>query len=299
MAGGSRGGIDVDLFAQLLINGVITGATYALIAIGLTLIFGMMRVVNFAHGEFYMLGAYVAMSAASTFGLGYFLAIPVAIVVVAVLAAGFEWSFLRPLRNADILTTALVTIGLAIFLQNTALVIWGPKPGLVPDPFGGGTLQFGEVGVTKTRLFALVVAVFAMSMLGLIIKYTKFGRMMRATFQDRDAAALQGIEVDRVYSLSFIIGAGLAASAGALLCAIFVVSPDMGNMANLKSFAVVILGGLGNIPGAVAGGFLLGLAESFGAGYVSTGYKDGISFLLLIIILLVRPYGLFGREGAE
>jgi branched-chain amino acid transport system permease protein len=123
--------------------------------------------------------------------------------------------------------------------------------------------------------------------------------MMRATFQDRDAAALQGIEVDRVFSLSFVVGVALAALAGALLSAVFIVSPDMGNMANLKSFAVVVLGGLGNIPGAVAGGFLLGLAESFGAGYISTGYKDGISFLLLIVVLLIRPYGLFGREGSE
>ena len=289
----------MDLFAQLLANGVITGATYALIAIGLTLIFGMMRVVNFAHGEFYMLGAYVAMSAASTLGLGYFLALPIAVAAVAILGFIFERLFLKPLRNADILTTALVTIGLSIFLQNTALVIWGPKPGQIVDPFNGGTLSFGDIDVTKIRLFALFVAVAAMAVLGLAIKYSKFGRMMRATFQDRDAAALQGIDVDRVFSLSFVIGAGLAACAGGLLSAVFVVSPDMGNMANLKSFAVVILGGLGNIPGAVAGGFLLGLAESFGAGYVSAGYKDGISFLLLIIVLLIRPYGLFGHEGSE
>lgn len=289
----------MDLFVQLLTNGIIIGATYALIAIGLTLIFGMMRVVNFAHGEFYMLGAYVAVSAATALNLGYFFALPIAIVSVSIVGFVFERLFLRPLRNAEILSTALVTIGLSIFLQNTALLIWGPKPGQVLDPFAGVTLRLGDVGVTAIRMFALVVAVTAMAALGLLIKYTKFGRMMRATFQDRDAAALQGIEVDRVFCLSFVVGVALASLAGALLSAIFVVSPDMGNMANLKSFAVVILGGLGNIPGAVAGGFLLGLAESFGAGYVSTGYKDGISFLLLIIVLLVRPYGLFGREGSE
>ena len=289
----------MSLFAQLLTNGIIVGATYALVAIGLTLIFGMMRVVNFAHGEFYMLGAYVAISAATSYGLGYFWALPIAVVLVAAIGYGFEQVFLRPLRNADILATALVTIGLSIFLQNTALVIWGPKPGQVADPFGGSILSVGAVDVTGIRLFALAVAVAAMCALGLVIKYTKFGRMMRATFQDRDAAALQGIEVDHVFSLSFVIGVALASLAGALLSAIFVVSPDMGNMANLKSFAIVILGGLGNIPGAVAGGFLLGLAESFGAGYVSAGYKDGISFLLLIVVLLIRPYGLFGREGSE
>lgn len=289
----------MDLFAQLLTNGVIIGATYALVAIGLTLIFGMMRIVNFAHGEFYMLGAYVAVSAASDYHLGYFAALPIAVVVISALGYLFEQVFLRPLRKADILSTALVTIGLSIFFQNTALVIWGPKPGQVDDPFAGATLLIGDIGVTEIRLFALAVAIAAMAALGLVIKYSKFGRMMRATFQDRDAAALQGIEVDRVFSLSFVIGVALAALAGALLSAVFVVSPDMGNMANLKSFAVVILGGLGNIPGAVAGGFLLGLAESFGAGYISTGYKDGISFLLVIIVLLLRPHGLFGREGSE
>jgi branched-chain amino acid transport system permease protein len=289
----------VELFAQLLINGIVIGATYALVAIGLTLIFGMMRVVNFAHGEFYMLGAYVAISAATEYGLGYFAALPVAVVLIALVGFGFEQIFLRPLRNADILATALVTIGLSIFLQNTALLLWGPRPGQVDDPFAGAVIAVAGVGVTTIRLFALTVAVIAMSSLGLVIKYTKLGRMMRATFQDRDAAALQGIEVDHVFSLSFIIGVALASLAGALLSAVFVVSPDMGNMANLKSFAVVILGGLGNVPGAVAGGFLLGLAESFGAGYVSAGYKDSISFLLLIMVLLIRPYGLFGREGSD
>jgi branched-chain amino acid transport system permease protein len=289
----------LDLFAQLLTNGVVIGATYALVAIGLTLIFGMMRVINFAHGEFYMLGAYVAISAATDYGLGYFFALPIAVILIAIIGFAFEQAFLRPLRKADILTTALVTIGLSIFLQNSALLLWGPKPGQVADPFEGLVVMFAGVGVTMIRLFALAVAVGAMSGLGLLIKYTKFGRMMRATFQDRDAAALQGIEVDSVFSLSFVIGVALASLAGALLSAVFVVSPDMGNMANLKSFAIVILGGLGNIPGAVAGGFLLGLGESFGAGYISAGYKDSISFLLLIIVLLIRPYGLFGREGSE
>lgn len=289
----------MELFAQLLTNGIVIGATYALIAIGLTLIFGMMRVVNFAHGEFYMLGAYVALSAASTLHLGYFAALPIAVASVALVGFVFERIFLRPLRNADILSTALVTIGLSIFLQNTALLIWGPKPGQISDPFAGAALRFHGIEIAQIRLFALAVAVAVMAALGLVIKHSKFGRTIRATFQDRDAAALQGIDVDRVFGLSFVLGVALAASGGALLSAVFIVSPDMGNMANLKSFAVVILGGLGNIPGAVAGGFLLGIAESLGAGYVSTGYKDGISFLLLILVLLVRPYGLFGREGPE
>jgi branched-chain amino acid transport system permease protein len=285
-----------DLLTQLLANGIIIGATYALIAIGLTLIFGMMRVVNFAHGEFYMLGAYIAVSATGDLGLSYFLSVPLAVVLIGVLGWVFERILLRPLRGADILSTALVTIGLSIFLQNTVLTIWGPKPGYVADPFGDRTVQIAGLAVTEVRLFTLAVAVVVMVLLGLVIKYTKLGRTMRATFQDRDTAALQGIEVERIFSASFVLGVGLASIAGALLAAVFVVSPDMGNMANLKSFAVVILGGLGNIPGAIFGGFVLGLAESLATGYISTGYKDGVSFLILILVLMVRPYGLFGRE---
>jgi branched-chain amino acid transport system permease protein len=288
----------MSLFAQLLLNGLVIGGTYALIAIGLTLIFGMMRVVNFAHGELYMLGGYVAMSAALGLGVSYFVALPVAVLAVAVVGLAFERALLRTLRDADILSTALVTIGFSIFLQNTVLLVWGPKPEQVPDPFGGHILQLGALSVPGIRAFTLVMALGTMAGLGLVIRYTKLGRTMRATFQDRVAAALQGIEVDRVFSFTFMLGVGFAATAGALLSAVFVLSPDMGNLANLKSFAVVILGGLGNVPGAILGGFLLGVAESLGAGFVSTGYKDGISFLLLILVLLVRPYGLFGRREA-
>ena len=254
----------MSLFAQLLINGFVIGATYALIAIGLTLIFGMMRVVNFAHGEFYMLGAYAAVSAVSGLGVSYFTAVPIAVAAVALVGLLFERILLRRLRDADILSTAILTIGFSIFLQNTALRIWGPKPAQVADPFEGRVIDIAGVAVTDIRAFTLLAALLAMVLLGFIIKYTKLGRTMRATFQSRDAAALQGIDVDRVHSFVFVLGVGLAAIAGAILSSVFVVSPDMGSMANLKSFAVVILGGLGNIPGAVAGGFILGVAREPG-----------------------------------
>lgn len=289
----------MNLFAQLFVNGIVIGATYALIAIGLTLIFGMMKVVNFAHGEFYTLGAYIALSAASLLHLNLFLAIPFAVIGVGVIGLLFERILLRPLRGADLLSTAILTIGFSITLQNLVLQIWGPKPAQVPDPFSGRILTIGPVAVTELRLFTLILAVSVMALLGLVLKYSKIGRTMRATFQARDAAALQGIEVDRVFSLAFVVGVGLAAIAGALLSSVFVVSTDMGSMANLKSFAIVILGGLGNIPGAIFGGFLLGIVESLSAGYISTGYKDGVSFLILIVVLLIRPHGLFGREEAE
>jgi branched-chain amino acid transport system permease protein len=284
------------LFSQLLVNGVVIGATYALVAIGLTLIFGMMRVVNFAHGEFYMLGGYIALSAARSLNLNLFAAIPLAMLAVAILGFAFERLLLRRLRSADLLSTAILTIGLSITVQNLALQIWGPKPAQVADPFSGYVVSFGGIELTALRTFTLAIAVVIILTLAIVLKYTKLGRTLRATFQARESAALQGIDVDRVFGLVFAIGVGLAAAAGAMLSAVFVVSTDMGNLANLKSFAVVILGGLGNIPGAVVGGFLLGIAESLTAGYISTGYKDGISFLILILVLLVRPNGLFGRE---
>jgi branched-chain amino acid transport system permease protein len=287
------------LFDQLLANGIMIGATYALIAIGLTLIFGMMRIVNFAHGEFYMLGGYVAVTAATALNLGFFLAVPLSMIAVAIVGLAFERFLLRRLRNADLLSTAIMTIGLSIAMQNIVLQVWGPKPAQIPDPFSGYIVSVAGVDVTALRLFTLVVAVLIISLLAYMLKYTKLGRTLRATFQAREAAALQGIDVDRVFSLVFAIGVALAALAGAMLSAVFVVSTDMGNMANLKSFAVVILGGLGNIPGAIFGGFLLGIAESLTAGYISTGYKDGISFLILILALLVRPHGLFGKEEVE
>lgn len=284
------------MVTQLLADGLVIGATYALIALGLTLIFGMMHVVNFAHGELYMLGGYFTLTLVRSLGLNHILAIPIA--VVGVVAFGFvvERLLLRPIRGAPLLSSALITIGLSIFLQNTVLLIWGPAPAHVGDPFGGQVIRFGDVALVVARLFVIAAAVVVIVAVRLYIRHSKFGRAMRATFQDRDAAVLQGIDVDRVFAVTFMLGAGVAALAGALLSMVFVLSPTVGDLVNLKSFAVVILGGMGNIPGAVFGGFLLGVSESLGAGFISTSYKDGISFLLLILVLLVRPYGLLGRK---
>ncbi|MGM4903357.1 branched-chain amino acid ABC transporter permease [Tardiphaga sp. 866_E4_N2_1] len=289
----------MNLFDQLLTNGIVIGGTYALIAIGLTLIFGMMRVVNFAHGEFYMLGGYIAVWAAATLNLSLFIVIPLAMLSVAIVGFAFEWLLLRRLRGADLLSTAILTLGLSIAMQNIVLQIWGPKPAQIPDPFSGRVLSIWGIEVTALRVFTLLTAALIILILAVVMKYSKVGRTMRATFQARESAALQGIDVNRVFGLVFAIGVGLAAAAGAMLSAVFVVSTDMGSLANLKSFAVVILGGLGNIPGAIVGGFLLGIAESLAAGYISTGYKDGVSFLILILALLVRPHGLFGREEID
>lgn len=282
-------------FLQQLSNGLVVGSGYALMAIGLTMIFGLMDVVNFAHGELYMLGAFFAYSFCAIAGLNYFLSLIMGMACVMLLGLLFERIALKRLRNQNILTTVLITIGLAIFLRNTALVIWGPIPRNMPTPFGQGVITIGSIYLTKARIFAIVMAVVAVLSMHLMLRKTKLGKAMRATFQNRQVAALVGVNIDRIYAFTFALGSGLAALAGALLGSIFIVQPEMGQLAVLKAFVVVILGGLGSFIGAICGGVILGIAESLGAGFISTGYKDAVGFVLVILILLFRPSGLFGK----
>lgn len=281
---------------QQVVNGLIVGGAYALMAVGLTMIFGMMDVVNFAHGELYMLGAFFAYTAVHGLGMPYFLGIVLA--VAGVMAVGWliERFTLRPLRRQSepVVLTVLVTIGISIFLKNTALVVWGPRPQLLAAPFPLDPLDIGTVSVTPIRLFACAVTVAAIVAFHVLVQRTKLGRAMRSTFQDREAAALVGVDIDRIYALTFVLGSGLAAIAGVLLGSLFLVDPEMGGLAALKAFVVVILGGMGSFVGAIVGGLVLGVAESVGAGFVSTGYKDAIGFVIVILILLFMPSGLFG-----
>jgi branched-chain amino acid transport system permease protein len=280
---------------QQVINGLIMGSTYALTAVGLTMIFGMMHVVNFTHGEFYMLGGFFAFQLTALLQLNYYLS--VALAILAVMAVGFvcERVLLAPLREKSIDTTVLVTIGLSIFLQNLALLYWGPTPKSIPLPFSNMPLRWGPMVLTWSRILAVVITFGLIVLVHLLIQKSLLGKAMRATFQEKDAARLAGIDVERIYALTFTLGAGLAAGAGALLGSIFLIYPSMGNIAILKAFIVVILGGMGNFLGAIAGGLILGVAEGLGAGFVSSGYKDAIGFVLVILILMFRPSGLFGK----
>jgi branched-chain amino acid transport system permease protein len=286
-------------FLQQFSNGLVLGMAYALMAIGLTMIFGLMEVVNFAHGELYMMGAFFAFSFAQIAGVDYYLSIVLAIAGVMLFGFIFERLALKPLRGKHILTTILLTIGLSIFLQNTALIIWGPIPRRMPTPFVQGAILLGPVWLTRERIFAIIVSVLAIAAMHLLLRKTKLGRAMRATFQVRDAAALMGVNINRICSITFALGSGLAALAGTLLGSIFLIQPEMGKLVVLKAFTVVILGGLGSFVGAVCGGLILGVAESLGAGFISTGYKDAIGFVFVIVILLLRPAGLFGKTPAR
>jgi branched-chain amino acid transport system permease protein len=282
-------------FLQHLVNTVILGGTYALLGIGLTLIFGIMRVVNFTHGELYAFGAYAVFALAMLLEINFFLALLLAILGGVVIGAAIELVLLRPMRGADIDTTMLVMIGAWIVMQNTEMLAWGGVAKAVVTPFPEVPLVIGPVSVSYLRIFVLAMALSLIAATYIMINKTKLGKAMRATFQDRDTAALMGVNINGIHTETFAIGSGLAAAAGALLGPVFLAVPTMGDLAALKSFAIVILGGLGSITGAAIGGFILAFAEELGAGYLSSGYRDAIGFLIIILVLMFKPTGLFSR----
>jgi len=269
-------------FLQHFVNMLVLGGTYALLGIGLTLIFGIMNVVNFTHGVLYTFGAYIMFIVVNQLGLNFFLALPVAVIAGWLLGAAVELILLRPLRGSDIDTTMLVMIGAWIAMQSGTLWIWGGVAKSVATPFPDEPLVLGSVSVSWLRLFVLAAAALLIVVTYLLVNRTKLGCAMRATFQDQDTASLMGVNVDLIYTSTFAIGSSLAAAAGALLGPVYVIFPQMG--------------GLGNITGAVIGGFILALAEELGAGYVSSGYRDAMGFLIIIAVLIFKPTGLFARS---
>jgi len=285
----------MDQFLQHLLNAIVLGGTYALLGIGLTLIFGIMRVVNFTHGELYAFGGYAMYLLAAMLGMNFFAALACAVLAGFLLGLLIELALLRPVRGADIDTTMLVMIGAWIVMQNTELMAWGGVAKSVPTPFPETPLTIGPVSMSPLRLFVLAMAMLLILLTYLLIHRTKLGMAMRATFQDTDVAALMGVNIHGIYAATFAIGSALAAAAGALLGPVFLVTPNMGDLASLKAFAIVILGGLGNVTGATLGGFILAFVEEIGAGYVSSGYRDAMGFLIIIAVLLFKPTGLFVR----
>jgi branched-chain amino acid transport system permease protein len=285
----------LDQFLQHLLNALMLGGTYALLGIGLTMIFGIMRVVNFTHGELYTFGAYMVFFFAMTLSANFFLALVFAMVLGVALGAAIEFVLLRPLRGANIDTTMLIMIGAWIALQNSEQLVWTGVAKSVIHPFPAEPFVLGPVSVSWIRIFVFCVAILLIVGTHLLIHRTKLGKAMRSTFQDRETAALMGVNINAVHTATFALGSGLAAAAGALLGPVFVLVPSMGDMAALKSFAIVILGGLGSFKGATLGGFLLALIEELGAGYISSGYRDAMGFFIIIVVLIFRPTGLFAR----
>lgn len=283
-----------DLFAQLAALGVVNGFGYAIAALGLTIIFGVMRVVNFAHGEFYMLGALVAATLVTSMGVPYLLAIPLAGIVIAILGAISEKLVLAPLHERSHITPLLATIGISMILLNAAELIWGSVPQPVPSPMEQTIWMFGPVFLTGQRIFIVAVSAVVVILLGVFLKFSTTGKIIRATAQDAEGAALSGINVPAVRSMTFALGCALAAISGGLLGATTLAYPFMGQPLVIKAFAVTILGGLGSLPGAIIGGLALGVVEAIAGGLISTEYRDMFSYIAMIAVLLLRPQGLMG-----
>jgi len=255
-----------------------------------------MRVVNFAHGEMYVIGGLVGWALTGPAGLDFFTSL--ALVVVGMGVAGWliDWLLISRVRDQDEEAGILLTIGLSIFLANTALLIFGTTPHRVISPFPNKPFFFGPVVITESRLFVVALCAALIVTAHILIRKTSLGRAMRATFQDTMAARLAGIRTERIYGFTFGFGTALAGAAGTLLGSIYVAQATIGGGVSLKAFVVVILGGLGSFAGAIAGGLILGVAEALWGGFVSTGFVDAIGFALVIVMLLVRPYGLFSNR---
>ena len=286
----------MDQILQHVINAMVLGSTYALLGIGLTIIFGIMRVVNFAHGELYTLGAYTAYGMVALLKLDFFSSILVAALVGILIGALIEYVFLRrkDLKNID--EVMLIMIGIMIIMQNLELMIWGGVAKIIPTPFSQDPISLGAISISPTRVFVFSIAAILLVIFYLGIERTRFGLAIRATFQDQDAARIVGVNVKRIYTVTFALGSSMAAVAGALLAPMFVATPLMGDLASLKAFAIVILGGLGSLSGAALGGFLLAFIEEFGASYISSAYRDAFGFLVIIVVMLFRPQGLFAAK---
>jgi branched-chain amino acid transport system permease protein len=284
---------------QHLSNGIVLGCIYTLVSLGLTLIFGIIGLVNFAHGELYMLGAFLAFFASSGLGLNYFFSVAFAITLMVLVGMVIERTCFRPLRGKDDTSVIVSTIGLSVLLQNLAIFVFGADPQRLSTELTEITIRFWGVSFNVQRLLIVVVTVALIFLLNYFSKNTKTGKAMRACAQDLTAAKIVGININKVTMVTCMIGAALAAVAGALVAPLYLVSPVMGIKMVVKSFAVVIVGGLGNVTGAILGGFLVGVSESIAAGMISSHMRDGVAFGILILVLLLKPEGIFTKRIQE
>jgi branched-chain amino acid transport system permease protein len=299
---------DLENLLQQLVNGVAWGGIYALIALGYTMVYGVLKLINFAHGEVYMVGAMTGYYAAHAFGVadtpslgGLVLTLGAAMSVCAVLAAVIERVAYRPLRNAPRLAPLITAIGVSLLLQNLGQLVFGADPKFFPTLVAShDVLAMGRLSISNVQVIVLGTAIVLMAGLQLVVTRTRFGRAIRAVSFDAPAAALMGVPVDRVIQGTFVLGAVLAAAAGVLVGLTNPkIEPLMGVLPGLKAFVAAVLGGIGNIPGAMVGGLLLGVIETLVSGYLSSTYRDAIAFVLLIVILLYKPTGLFGVSQTE
>ncbi|MFB3161739.1 branched-chain amino acid ABC transporter permease [Neobacillus sp. 179-J 1A1 HS] len=286
----------MEILIQQLFNGLTIGSVYSLVALGLTLVYGILHIPNFAHGALYMMGGYITLTMMTKYGLHYWIAIFVSILVVGMIGVLMERFVFHPLREAPPIHDKIAAIGILLFLEAFAQFVWGAEFQSMPTPYGQ-VLQIFGLTFTMQRLLIVISAIVVMILLTLFLKKTFTGSTIIAMSQNREGANLVGINTNRVAMLTFMISGGLAAIAASLSAPINLVFPAMGQLVILKAFVIIILGGMGSVPGAILGGYILGFSESLGATYISNDYKDIIAFVLLVLILSVKPTGLFSKGG--
>jgi branched-chain amino acid transport system permease protein len=289
--------VTLAIFLEQIINGLIIGSMYALIGSGIALVYGTMRVLNLAHGEFYMLGGYFVFYLAVTYGMPAYIAIPIAIFATFILGVLIQRLTIHYLMEKEgwMFSTIAATLGLSIFLQNAALLMFGEQFQSVPY-YIDGMIEFAGIRLPMQRLLILVVAVVTIGGMTFLLKKTRLGWAIRATSQDRDAAAVVGIPAQRIYLITFGLAGALGAIAASMLAPIYAINPWSGLPILLKGFVVVVLGGLGSFPGAIAGGLLLGVVETIGVQLTSSEWRDVIGFAMMIAVIWWRPWGLFGAK---
>ncbi|MBP2642362.1 MAG: ABC-type transporter, integral rane subunit [Firmicutes bacterium] len=292
--------MDGTALLQQLINGISVGSIYALIALGYTMVYGIIRLINFAHGDIYMLGAYVGFYCTTVFHMSFIPALLVAMVISGLAGMVIERVAYKPLRNGPRMAVLITAIGVSLFLEYAGILVVSPQTRTFPEVFPTTLYTLGGVIISSQQILILLVSLVLMVLLTYIVQRTKIGKAMRAVAFDTDAARLMGINVDMVISSTFGIGSALAGAAGVLVGVYYnSIEPLMGIMPGLKAFVAAVLGGIGIIPGAVLGGFIMGIVEALVSGFISSTYRDAAAFTILIIILLFKPAGLLGKNVRE
>lgn len=288
----------MQLFAQDLVNGLLAGGILALVALGFSLVWGIMNIINLAHGAFVMLGAYLAYSLFATWHIDPFLSVPISFAALFAFGYLFQRCVLNYVVRAPMLTTFLLTFGLALLIENLALLMFHSDIKAVTTSYSGANFRLGVVTVSWTRLWTLIYALAITALLHLWLTRSRLGRAIRATAMDIEAAQLTGVRVARLYAVVFGLGAGLAGAAGSLISLSYSLQPSMGEPFVIKAFVVCVLGGLGSVQGALVGGLVYGVLESFGAQYIGTGLQDAVALIVLLVVLVARPTGILGKALA-
>lgn len=284
------------MLLEQLINGLTIGGIYALIALGYSMVYGILQIINFAHGDIFMLGTFFALTLVKVFHFPFFLALIISMTATALAGILIERFAYRPLRTAGRMAPLLSAIGVSIFLANAAQLVWGTETHPFPQTTQVSSLSLGSITVTNLQIYILLLSIVLMFGLQILVSKSAWGVAMRATSYNMNHARLMGINVDRIISLTFAVGSALAAAAGVMVGVYYdAVYPTMGYSAGLKAFTAAVLGGIGSIPGAMLGGLLLGMAENLGAAYLASGYRDAIAFGILVLVLLFKPTGLLGK----